>query len=45
MLPSRNTVGAVMQFRVTLPLSSIDTSVIPSYIGSLPIIREHSASR
>jgi spore coat protein A len=45
MLPSRNTVGAVMQFRVTLPLSSIDTSVIPSYIGSLPIMREHSASK
>jgi spore coat protein A len=43
--PNPNTVGTLMQFRVTLPLSSIDTSVIPSYLGPLPKLREQSASK
>ncbi|MBU8878740.1 multicopper oxidase domain-containing protein [Bacillus sp. FJAT-29790] len=40
----RNTVGTVMEFRVTRPLSSIDTSTIPSHLAVIPEIREQSAS-
>jgi spore coat protein A len=36
--------GIVMQFRVTKPLSSIDTSVIPSYTGPIKRLAEHTAS-
>jgi spore coat protein A, manganese oxidase len=42
--PDENT-GTVMQFRVTLPLSSVDTSVIPAYMMPLPKIKEQSASK
>lgn len=41
---TQNIVDAVMEFRVSLPLSSIDTSVIPAYMGPLPKINEKSAS-
>lgn len=36
------TTGMVMQFRVTKPLSSIDTSVIPAYMGSIYRLPEQS---
>jgi spore coat protein A, manganese oxidase len=39
-----NAVGTVMQFRVSLPLSSIDTSVIPHYMEPFKKISEQSAS-
>lgn len=39
-----NTVGIVMEFRVSLPLTSIDTSVIPAYMVPFPKIKEQSAS-
>jgi len=42
--PDENT-GTVMQFRVTLPLSSVDTSVIPAYMMPFPKIKEQSASK
>ncbi|MFB7642802.1 multicopper oxidase domain-containing protein, partial [Peribacillus butanolivorans] len=38
-------VGIVMEFRVSLPLTSIDTSVIPSYMEPFPKIIEQSASK
>jgi spore coat protein A, manganese oxidase len=44
-IPNENTVGEVMQFRVTLPLSSIDTSVIPAFMMPLPKLYEQSASK
>jgi DNA-binding MurR/RpiR family transcriptional regulator len=34
-----------MQFTVTFPLSSVDTSVIPAYMMSFPQINEQSASK
>lgn len=34
-----------MQFRVTIPLSSVDTSVIPAYMMPSPNMREQSASK
>lgn len=37
--------GTVMQFRVILPLSSVDTSVIPAYMMPVPKIREQLASK
>lgn len=37
--------SSVMQFRVTLPLSSVDTSVIPSYMTTVPQMHESSASK
>ena len=37
--------GTVMQFRVTLPLASVDTSVIPAYMMHIPKINEQSASK
>jgi spore coat protein A len=40
-----NAVGIVMEFRVSLPLTSIDTSVIPAYMMPLPKITEQSASK
>ncbi|WP_093270704.1 multicopper oxidase family protein [Psychrobacillus sp. OK032] len=43
--PNDNTVGEVMKFRVILPLSSVDTSVIPAYMMPLPEIIEQSASK
>ena len=43
--PVDENTGTVMQFRVTLPLSSIDTSVIPSYMMPLPNRKEQSASK
>lgn len=43
--PNRDTVGEVMEFRVSLPLSNIDTSVIPSFIGSIPLLAEHMAQK
>ncbi|WP_042353229.1 multicopper oxidase family protein [Bacillus massiliigorillae] len=39
--PNREAVGEVMEFRVSLSLSSIDTSVIPAYIGTLPQLPEN----
>lgn len=43
--PDPNTVGQVMQFRVTLPLSSVDTSTIPAYMIPVPKIKEQSVTR
>lgn len=43
--PVDENTGTVMQFRVTLPLSSVDTSAIPAYIMSVPKINEQSASK
>jgi spore coat protein A len=47
--PSGNPVdeqtGSLMQFRVTLPLSSVDTSVIPAYMKPYRLMNEHSASK
>jgi spore coat protein A, manganese oxidase len=43
--PNPNTVGTLMQFRVIFPLSSIDTSVMPSYLESFPKMSEQSASK
>ncbi len=40
-----NAVGIVMEFRVFLPLTSIDTSVIPQYMEPFPMISGQSASR
>ncbi|MGE7762214.1 multicopper oxidase family protein [Peribacillus sp. NPDC097895] len=40
-----NAVGVVMEFRITLPLTSIDTSVIPAYMMPLPKMNEQSASK
>ncbi len=37
--------GTVMQFRVALPLSNIDTSVIPAYMVPLQKINEQEASK
>lgn len=34
-----------MQFRVTLPLSSVDTSTIPAYMVPVPKIKEQSVTR
>jgi spore coat protein A, manganese oxidase len=42
--PDRNT-GTVMQFRVTLPLASVDTSGIPANLVPLPKINEKAASK
>ncbi|WP_144550746.1 multicopper oxidase family protein [Bacillus sp. X1(2014)] len=36
---------SVMQFRVTLPLSSVDTSVIPASMMPIPVMHEQSASK
>ncbi|PEL10816.1 multicopper oxidase family protein [Bacillus sp. AFS017336] len=36
--------GTIMQFRVTLALSNIDTSMIPGYMMSVPKINERSVS-
>lgn len=43
--PTNKDTGTIMEFRVTLPLSSIDTSVIPSYLSSFPKMKEESASK
>jgi spore coat protein A len=43
--PTDANTGTVMQFRVTLPLSSVDTSVIPASLMPLPILKEQSASK
>ncbi|MFF2448337.1 multicopper oxidase family protein [Neobacillus sp. NPDC058068] len=40
-----NTVGKVMEFRVVLPLSSNDTSVIPSFMVPFPKRRVQTASK
>lgn len=40
-----NVVDTVMEIRVTLPLLSIDTSVIPSYMKPFPKMSEQSASK
>jgi spore coat protein A, manganese oxidase len=37
--------GTVMQFRVILPLSSVDTSVIPAYMMPVPKTSEQLASK
>lgn len=44
-IPNQNTVGQMMQFRVKIPLSSVDTSVIPANLVPLPKISEQSASK
>jgi spore coat protein A len=41
----KNEIGSIMQFRVTVSLSSIDTSVIPNYMMPLPKIKEQVASK
>ncbi|MED3564170.1 multicopper oxidase [Bacillus xiapuensis] len=38
-----DTTGTVMQFRVTKPLSSMDLSVIPTFMGTIPRLREPTA--
>lgn len=43
--PHPDTVGTVMEFRVTLPLSSIDTSVIPWRLSKIPRMIEEYASK
>jgi spore coat protein A, manganese oxidase len=42
---NEQTSGTVMEFRVILPLSNVDTSVIPAYMMPLPKLEEQSASR
>lgn len=42
--PDENT-GTVMQFAVTLPLSSVDTSVIPANMAPFPQINEQLSSK
>jgi spore coat protein A len=44
-VPVDENTGTVMQFRVALPLSNIDTSVIPANMVPLPIINEQAASK
>lgn len=41
--PRKETTGIVMEFKVTKPLSSIDTSVIPAYLGKIHRLNERSA--
>ena len=41
---AKNMVDTVMEFRVELPLSSIDTSVIPSYLRTFRKLNEQSAA-
>ncbi|MTT32067.1 multicopper oxidase domain-containing protein [Terrilactibacillus sp. BCM23-1] len=43
--PDPNTVCQVMQFRVTLPLSSVDTSTIPAHMMPVPKTKEQSVTR
>ncbi|KIL34310.1 copper oxidase [Cohnella kolymensis] len=43
--PTNENTGTVMQFRVTLPLSSVDTSVIPAYMVPFVPVKEESASK
>jgi spore coat protein A len=43
--PTDENTGMIMQFKVTLPLSSVDTCVIPAYIVPFPKINEQSASK
>ncbi|SFA85803.1 MULTISPECIES: multicopper oxidase family protein [unclassified Bacillus (in: firmicutes)] len=43
--PVNENTDTVMQFRVNLPLSSIDTSVIPAFLTRHPKLYEHSATR
>ncbi|WP_028391398.1 multicopper oxidase family protein [Bacillus cihuensis] len=38
-----DTTGIIMQFQVTKPLSNIDTSVIPSFMGPINWLAEHTA--
>lgn len=42
-IPDQNTAGAVMEFRVEVPLSSIDSSVIPSFLGPLSVLNAQTA--
>jgi spore coat protein A len=44
-VPVDENTGTVMQFRVALPLSTIDTSVIPANMVSMPKINEQAASK
>ncbi|MFF3021217.1 multicopper oxidase family protein [Gottfriedia sp. NPDC057948] len=43
--PVDENTGTVMQFSVTLPLSSVDTSVIPAFMLPVPKINEQSVSK
>ena len=43
--PVDENTSTVMQFRVTLPLANIDTSVIPAHMMPFPKINEQSASK
>ncbi|WP_257148398.1 multicopper oxidase family protein [Bacillus sp. AFS073361] len=43
--PVNEQTGSVMQFRVTLPLSSVDTSVIPAYLMPYRLMNEQDASK
>ncbi|MFE5430693.1 multicopper oxidase family protein [Peribacillus simplex] len=43
--PADINTGTVMQFRVTLPLTSVDTSMIPAFMILFPKIKEQSASK
>ncbi|MEO2078413.1 MAG: multicopper oxidase [Bacillus sp. (in: firmicutes)] len=40
-----DTTGSVMQFRVTKPLSMIDTSVIPAYLGPIPTLESSNVNK
>lgn len=42
--PDPETTGTIMQFKVTKPLSIIDTSMIPAHLGNIGWISEKSAS-
>ncbi|MFJ7727674.1 multicopper oxidase family protein [Neobacillus sp. NPDC097160] len=39
------TTGNVMEFRVTMPLSSIDTSMVPAYLGPIKWLQTNSAQK
>ncbi|MFO1446048.1 multicopper oxidase domain-containing protein [Bacillus sp. Bva_UNVM-123] len=43
--PVNENTGTVMQFRVTLPLSNVDTSAIPAFMIPFPKIKEQSAAK
>ncbi|MCU9612888.1 multicopper oxidase [Caldibacillus lycopersici] len=43
--PVNENTSIIMQFRVMLPLTSIDTSVIPAYLQPYPKLKEQSASK
>lgn len=43
--PVDENTGTVMQFKVTLPLANVDTSVIPAYLMPIQLIKEQVVSK